>query len=283
MSKDLSLLCSGIPKQDAFNGPNGIVIYTDASSKNWLIIAISPSRLVKMDMVTGLGSVVLPGLSTAKTNALLLLDGIAIYSKGLPAGVSVIYATGGVQPQGTIQVISSVDQWKTYELRSVINANCVQGSSCYNPAVRLAGDAIVTLCNNNFVPGTNTIYYSTISNIGSKLPIAIQSQIIDFPYLSPENFDYFPITNMLVFGSLAGGAIRGVPYNPLYSTVVTNSPASVSTFIPSGLGGIFSTMGIKIADNTVGPCYAFVCQGALGENNDNIDIVNIYCSIKSKS
>ena len=101
-----SILC-GSPCIN-FAGPNGIVLYTDANAVNWLLVAVYPTSLVKINTVTGATSVIQPGSNT-KPGSLSSTDGMAIQNLG-PSN-SILYATGILQSDGLVQVLTSLDSW----------------------------------------------------------------------------------------------------------------------------------------------------------------------------
>lgn len=81
LNNDTSLLCSSYPSGcdgTDTDGPDGIVLYTDTEGRDWVIVGVSPNRLVKMDPVSGNASVVHPGPNTPP-GALQKLDGMSLY------------------------------------------------------------------------------------------------------------------------------------------------------------------------------------------------------------
>lgn len=238
------------------NGPNGIVLYTDSTGKNWLLIAVVPKRFIKMDTVTGYATVINPGVNTPM-NSIYQLDGMALYNQG--SRNSVLYAVGKVpNTGGTVQVLTSTNEWSTFDLRQVYNANCSDPS---DTAVRLAESSVMILCNNAFAVGTD--YITIIPNAAGN-PIASTIQTIVYPMMIPESFNYDANRNMLIFGSFTGGAIRGFPYNSFTDSTVTYDNTSVHEYIAAGTDGIYSTAGIGIFDAS--SCLAYVCMGKYPPN-----------------
>lgn len=169
LNSDVSLLCGGSGcSGSTYDGPNGIALYTDVAGDKWLLIAIPPARLVKLNALTGVGAVITAGDNTA-LNAIYNLDGITLYDLG-PYN-SVLYAVGKVPgTQGTIQALTSTDEWSTFDLRVVYNANCADQS---DTAVRTANDDVVLLCNNNFNYGT--MYVNVLRAVaGGPIPDTIE-------------------------------------------------------------------------------------------------------------
>lgn len=81
LNNDTSLLCTSYPTGcdgTSTNGPNGIVLYSDTQGKDWLLVGVSPNRLVKMDPISGNASIVQPGPNTP-SGALQFLDGMSLY------------------------------------------------------------------------------------------------------------------------------------------------------------------------------------------------------------
>lgn len=267
LSSSRSLLCSGYHSNECnghdFNGPNGIVLYTDKSNKLWLLISVSPNQLVKMDTTTGAGSIVTAGPNTPR-NALQGLDGMTMYNNGYLN--SVLYAVGKTAPSGTIQVLTSVNQWSTYEVRTVLNATCNDAS---NPAVRFSSTYLLTLCNNNFQP--NLAYVNTFMNYMAKLPIANEIQSVTYNFMSPESFAYDIVNNRVVFGSQKDGSIRGFPYNNLDNIVMNYHSADVHTYVAGGTNGMYATAGVQVNPNNAfkDNCYALICMGSAFAPNTN--------------
>jgi hypothetical protein len=236
-SEDLSLLCtasdpSGCTGGPLTIGPNGMALYIDAKDKQHLLVAVSPNRLVKFSLDTPhAGAIVSPGLSSA-ANALEFMDGITLYTpqdKG--SRNSVLYVASGTEPTGALLVITSVDEWKTFELRQVLNFSCSDSSAT---AIRIAAEHLIGLCNNGFSPGRSLI--NTVPNFASSVPIAKTIQFMEDPNLVPESFGYDPNRNMLIMGSFRDGGIYGYPYNDLDSLVFEYDVADSYTYIkPSKL------------------------------------------------
>jgi hypothetical protein len=229
LNSNTTLLCSGYPSDctnGATNGPNGITMYTDINGDDWLLIGVSPNRLVKMDPTTGDATIVQPGPNTPP-NALNRLDGISLYGYSRDA---VLYGAGSNQPNGTVQVMTSTDDWSTYEVRAVFSATCNDES---DTAVRLAGDYAIVLCNNNFYPGLSLV--NVLSDLSTKNPIAANVEEFSYSYMLPEGFDYDPNRNMLVFGSQSDGGIRGFPYNNLDDNYISYPATSVYTYVAPGI------------------------------------------------
>lgn len=276
LNNNQSLLCGGtICTGSTSNGPNGIVLYTDASNIKWLLIVVVPNRLIKMNTRTGDATVIEPGINTPQ-NAIYNLDGMTLFDQG--SRDSVLYAVGKVpESQGTVQVLTSTDEWSTFELRQVYNANCADQS---DTAVRMAGSTVLTLCNNNFAVGID--YITVLNSVGGN-PIASTLEVINFPSMVPESFTYDPNRNMLVVGSLSDGTIRGVPFNSLGEGAITYDARTMHTYIPSGTDGIYSTAGIQLAANSslsgnggTGHCYAYVCMGGYPPNPNNNPETGLY-------
>lgn len=142
---------------------------------------------------------------------------------------AVLYGAGSTSPNGTIEVLTSVDDWATYEVRSVYNASCGDAS---DTAVRLAGDYAMVLCNNNFMPGS--ILVNLVADVDDSNPIASTAEHVVYTNMLPESFDYDSNRNMLVFGSQSTGAIRGFPYNNQDDAVITYPSSAAHTYISSG-------------------------------------------------
>lgn len=81
----------------------------------------------------------------------------------------------------------------------------------------------------------------------------------------PESFGYDANRNMLVFGSLSDGSIRGYPYNGFSDSPITYTPSSLHTYIASGTAGIYSSAGIQVnpTGSNASSCFAFVCMGSI--------------------
>jgi hypothetical protein len=97
LNNNVTLLCGGNSLSSClgttYNGPNGIVLYTDKSSKKWLLVAVVPNKLVKIDVDTGEGFEVESGVNTA-SNALYNLDGMSMFDGGYLN--SVLFAVGKI-------------------------------------------------------------------------------------------------------------------------------------------------------------------------------------------
>jgi hypothetical protein len=231
LNHDQSLLCAGYSNPngclgDTTNGPNGIVMYTDSNGNDWLLISVTPNRLVKMDPVSGNGTVVNPGPNTA-ANALQYLDGMTLYFAGIN---SVLYAASGTAPTGALQVLTSTDDWTTFELRQVLNMNCNDQSAT---GIRQAGNSyLIGLCNNNFNPGKSLV--NVVPDFVSMQPIAYSVQTVNFTNLVPESFSYDPNKNMVIFGSQMKGGLTGFPYNNMDGTVINYEVSDAYTYVASG-------------------------------------------------
>ena len=181
LNNDQTLLCGSlICTSTTSNGPNGIVLYIDSAGLKWLLIAVVPNRLIKMNSITGEATIIQPGVNTPP-NPIYNLDGMSLYDQG-PVN-SVLYAVGKVpNTQGTVQVLTSTDEWATFDLRQVYSSNCEDQS---DTAVRLAKTSVLTLCNNAFAVGTD--YVTVLSSVASN-PIATTLEVLNFPNMIPESF-----------------------------------------------------------------------------------------------
>eukprot|EP01031_Cornospumella_fuschlensis_P036973 gene36973-44853_t len=235
-------------------------MYTDTQNKAWLLVGVSPNRLVKIDPVSGNATVVEPGPNTP-SGALQGLDGMSLYlsSSSVNPRSAVLYGAGGTAPNGTIEVMTSVDDWASYEVRAVYSSSCNDAS---DTAVRLAGDYAIVLCNNNFAPGLSLV--NVVADLDTSNPVASTAEVIDYNNMIPEGFDYDPNRNMLVFGSQSTGSIRGFPYNNQDDSVITYSSSAAHTYVAAGTDGIYATAGVQVNPHNVfgNDCYALVCMGS---------------------
>lgn len=273
LNGNVSLLCLSTSTSPcasgSVNGPNGIVLYTDSSGDEWLIINVGSSRLVKMNPTTGVATVISPGLNTP-ANPLNNMDGMGLFAAG-PLN-SVLFAVGKTPGTvGTVQVLTSTTEWETFDLRVVYNASCVGTNQ--DVAVRLAGSDAVVLCNNNFSPGTMQV--NTLTDV-VQAPIAQTIQSLTLTNMIPESFDYDPIRNMLVVGSVNfgyggnnDGSIRGFPYTNINNGQVINFDATtMHTYVQGGTQGMWSTAGVEVnPQGSLGSdCFALVAMGSLAKS-----------------
>ncbi len=236
LSSSQALLCTGYGTANGclgvtMNGPNGITMYVDKKGAQWLLISLSPNGLVKMNPSTGAGTAVTPGPSTSAT-ALQYLDGMSMYMPSSTSAYlnSVLYAASGTDPTGALLVMTSTDQWSTFELRQVLNMNCNDPSAT---AIRPAGSSyLLGLCNNNFVPGVSLV--NIVPGFTGLQPIAMTAEFFTYNNLVPESFGYDPNRNMLVFGSQSSGGLRGFPYNNLDGDVINYQQSASHTYVAPG-------------------------------------------------
>ena len=273
-------LCTGYPQ---VQGPNGIALYTDSSGVDWLIIAISAASygFVKMSLDGTIATRLSPGLNTPPSITSFTFDGIALYGSGRNA---VIYAAtsdyaDNMALVGAVQVFSSIDEWVTFDIRTVYNASCQQlPANDRVTAVRFGGadfDDLIVQCNNNFVGSPQ--FFNVLDGIAGD-PVADTIAVYaTIPATSPpENFLYDPNNNMIVFGSCGNPplGIVGYPYpnsgiwtmyifdhvgNPdVYITTYNNSMAH--QYIPSGSLGAEDAMGnaLGLVLSEIDTCFAYV-------------------------
>lgn len=285
LSNDTSILCDGpVCTGDSYNGPNGIDMWLDTRTNTyWLLITVTPTRLVKMSVADGSANIVRPGINTP-TNALQGLDGFVLMNTqgdGYDDSrwkTSVIYAAGWLAPGGTIQVLSSTDGWTTYDMRVVYNTAC-RDSDGYasTTTVRKAGVGVLALCANGFNPGYFSV--NTINDVvWMNNPIARTTQIIVQPNMQPDNLAYDPNRNMIVLTSLLNGTIRGFPYNvqgKYGRDVLTYSIEDSHEYVKEGTSGMVGTTGIQVnPDNFFkSQCYALVCMSSHDAETVYTDVV----------
>mmetsp|Transcript_32988 Transcript_32988/g.55578 ORF Transcript_32988/g.55578 Transcript_32988/m.55578 type:complete len:636 (+) Transcript_32988:123-2030(+) len=249
------------------SSPNGLTTWTDSNSKTWLIISVAVSKLVKMDPSTGIGSTIQPGANTVPAGGGLSMDGLAmVATQGNGRSdqsylASVLVAAGWTEPNGMLQLITSVDEWSTYDLRAVFNASCRSDSAT---AVKEGVFDVLVLCAHDFEPPYASIGVAKNIALGHN-PIAVTIQEIQQPNMAPGAFAYDPMRNMLVFGSATNGTLRGFPYNSLVGeTLLTYGESRSHVYaVGGGVEGLDASLGVEVNPNNFfeSDCYALVAAG----------------------
>lgn len=220
----------------ANNGPNGI----EVTSGNDLLIAITPSRLVKA---------ILPGSDSGNPVGLMYIVGTvpAVAIQGadgikFDATKNALYVAG-YGTSGSIQAFVTKDNWATALLRTVYDANCENDGVT---SLALARDAdIAAFCSNAF--GAAPYNITTLNGVGNTNPyMFMRTSMNNDTLLRPEGIEYY--NNDLLVSSLSTGAIKGFPAVPygLPASVYWNEADDLTVYYP-GSELIYGTLGLQMS------------------------------------
>ena len=295
INSDMSLLCASYTTQGATSctgypaaqGPNGIALYTDSSDTEWLIIAISNSTygFVKMSLDGTTAIKLERSVNTPQSIALFSFDGIALYgskrSSVIYAATSDPYPDDSAMTIGAVQVFSSIDDWNSFDIRTVYNASCQQPPQNNRvTAVRFGGPNdgdLVIQCNNNFVYG-GPQYFNVLDDVaGDPIANTIGKYTTNPQISPPENILYDPNNNMIVFGSLGNPSLGlvGYPYpnrepNGVISAPISYGNDALHEYIPSGSLGAQNALGnvLGLILSEMDNCYAYLVSGVTSNSKD---------------
>jgi hypothetical protein len=127
----------------------------------------------------------------------------------------------GFGTYGSVQVLTSVDDWSTALMHTAYSANCGGGGTSAITTLAIVNDRdVINFCANNFGPALYNV--SVLSDIVGRESTGMQlSSTIDIMTQYPEGIEYDPHSQRILLSSRYDGSIRSFPASTTGSPTYT--------------------------------------------------------------